>query len=519
MAHRLRIALLTALLAVCALAGAWTAPRVVGPATYSTDVADLRLQVGVSPPAERGVNLYVPLADWGLRAPVVDAPLKVGVEPRRINRIGVVRAVTGDESASLAELRSQLDDALKAAALRAALLALAGALVGGLVAALLWHALGVRGPRRLVLAPLGGLALTLVVIGGLVAWSALSWSPDRLERPDYYASGVELERILDQADALRRSGEKYSDRVDSSIRSIAGLLDDKATTGPLGGEAPGGDTRRVVLASDIHNNLLALPALRRYSSGHPTVLAGDFTINGGKMETPFVNQMATLGNPVAAVSGNHDSPGTMHALAKRGVDVLTHSDGVQSFAGLRVVGFEDPLAFAGSAFPSGLRAGLSFGDLPDGHERYLRAVQRRWEWWQALPERPQVLVVHQEAIGRALANLIWKADPDGAPLTVLVGHTHRQRMDRYGPITVVNGGSAGAGGVFGLGRESIGFALLDFDRAGALTATDLVAMTPSTSAARARRVITDSPDCDDTLVFCHDEPKLPDPPGTPKKTD
>jgi hypothetical protein len=141
-------------------------------------------------------------------------------------------------------------------------------------------------------------------------------------------------------------------------------------------------------------------------------------------------------------------------------------------------------------------------------------VQERWQWWQALPERPDVLVLHQEAIGRALANLIWDADPDGAPLAILVAHTHVQRLDRYGPITTVNSGTAGAGGVFGLGSQSVGLALMDFDRTtGDLTATDLVQMNPANSAARAQRVITKTPDCDDQLVFCHDEPNLPDPPA------
>jgi len=126
-----------------------------------------------------------------------------------------------------------------------------------------------------------------------------------------------------------------------------------------------------------------------------------------------------------------------------------------------------------------------------------------------------VLIVHQEAIGRALANLIWQEDPEGAPLAILVGHTHVQRMDRYGPVTTVNSGTAGAGGLFGIGSQSVGLALMDFDRqAGVLTATDLVQMTPSTTAARAQRVITASPDCDEQLVFCHDEPKLTELPAT-----
>ena len=452
----------------------------------------------------------MPIANWGLRAPVIGAPVKLSVEPRAVDRDAVARAVTGGGDAEVALLRQDLDRALRRLVVRTLLVMLAGALVGGLLAAVLWHALGVRG-RRLAIAPAAAVVGVAVILGGLGAWAALSWDPARLERPDYFASGVELERILDQAHALRRAGDKYSDRVNSSIRSIAGLLDDRSG---LGGRPVSAATERVVLASDIHNNVLTLPTVRHYSEGHLTVLDGDFTINGGKIEAPLLKGVATLGNPTVAVSGNHDSPGIMRALERRGVTVLDHTDGVQTISGLKLAGFEDPLEFVGREFPSGLRTGLSFGDIANGHQRYLDAVQERWEWFKALPERPQVLILHQESIGRALANLIWQEDPDGAPLAILVAHTHVQRMDRYGPVTTINSGTAGAGGVFGVGTDSVGLALMDYDRrTGALTATDLVQMNPTSSAARAVRVITETPDCDDQLVFCHDEPKLPDAPS------
>jgi predicted phosphodiesterase len=506
-----RRALLSVVVAVCALAGAWAAPRIAGPASYGTDIATLRFQLAVSAPGKRGVSLFVPIANWGLRAPVIGAPVKLSVEPRAIDRDGVARAVTGNGAAEISLVRRELDEALRRLFVRTLLLALGGALVGGLLAALLWHALGVRG-RRLLIAPGAAVGLVAVLLGVLGAWSAVTWDPARLERPDYFASGAELGRILDQAHELRAAGTKYSERVNSSLRSIAGLLDDRS--GGVAGAAPP-VTERVVLASDLHNNVLTLPTLRRFTEGHLTVLAGDYTINGGRIEAPLLRRVGTLGEPVVAVSGNHDSPGIMRTLERRGVTVLDHTDGVRTVAGLKLTGFEDPLEFEGKEFPSGLRTGLSFGDLPDGHERYLEAVRERWAWWQALPERPQVLIIHQESIGRALANLIWKADPEGAPLAILVGHTHVQRMDRYGPITTVNGGTAGAGGIFGLGTESVGVALMDFDTAtGALAATDLVRMNPTTSAARAQRVITETPDCDETLVFCHDAPKLPEEPAS-----
>ncbi len=489
---------------VCAVAGAWAGPRVAGPATYATAVADVQIRVGATAPSRRGVSLYVPLADWGLRARVVSAPVWVRIEPRRINRVGVARTVSTGGRDAVPALRDDLDGALRAATVRAGLFALAGGLAGGLLALLIWHAAGRRG-RRLWIAPAAALAGTALVGGGLIAWAALSFDATRLDRPEYYASGAELERILAQADSLRRSGQKYSDRVDNAVRGITGLLNDRGVgANPLAPEASGGPTQRVALASDIHNNLLTLPTLRRYAKGHLTFLAGDFTINGGRAEAPLLDRMATVGKPVVAVSGNHDSPGIMAALARRGVTVLRHEDGPRTISGLEVAGFEDPLMFAKGDFPDGLRAGISFGDIPDGHERFEAAVQERWRWWRELPYRPDILVVHQQAIGLALAAMIRDADPDGAPLAILVGHTHRQRLERFGPVTVVNSGSIGAGGLFGIGSQSVGLALLDFRADGSLEATDLVSQNPTTSAARARRVITDSPDCDGELVVCHE---------------
>lgn len=509
---RLRRLLLASVVLAAAVAGAWTGVRVAGPATYATELGDVRVGAGVSAPGRRGIEVYVPLADWGLRARVTSAPVRLRLEPRRLDRAGLVRSVTGGGREELRALRGQLAGALEAASLRAALLALAGTLAGGLLAALAWHALGVRG-RQLWLAPASSLAAGVVAVGALAAWAAATWDADRLERPTYYASGIELERLLSQADQLRSQGRRYASQVDLAIRSIAGLLDE-------GGVPGGGGERRMLLASDVHNNALTLPALQRFAAGRPVILAGDFSINGSRLEAGLLGGLERIGRPVVAVSGNHDSPGHMRRFAARGIAVLTHAgrldpdgrprgDAVQTVADLSVAGFEDPLQYTGGDYPRGVRAALSFGDFPDGRERYLRAVAMQWRWWQALPRRPQVLVLHQESLGRALANLIWAADPEGPPLTILTGHTHRQRLDRYGPVTVVNSGTAGAGGVFGAGKDPVGLALLAFGTDGGLDAVDLVRMDPTTAAAQARRVIVDRPDCDGRVVFCHDAPEPP----------
>jgi len=179
--------LLGLLVAVCALFGAWAAPRLAGPVTYGTDVGALRFQLAASAPGERGVSLFVPVADWGLRAPVIGAPVKLSVEPRAVDRDAVARAVSGGGDAEVALLRQDLEHALRRLAVRTVLLMLGGALAGGLLAALLWYVAGVRG-RRLLLAPAAAVGLVAVALGGLGVWAATTWDPARLERPDYFAS-------------------------------------------------------------------------------------------------------------------------------------------------------------------------------------------------------------------------------------------------------------------------------------------------------------------------------------------
>jgi predicted phosphodiesterase len=507
-----RRALLIGIVVLLSLAGAMTGLRLAGPATYNTKLGVIQVKAGLSVPSRRGLEVYVPLADWGLRAQVTGAPIRFSAEPRGINRAGVARTINAtDPEAVIKPLRREIDHAFTSAALRAGGFLLAGALAGGLIALLLWHLLGVRG-RRLALAPAGAVGLAALLTGGLIAWASISWKPERLERPRYYASGAELQRIIDQAERLRATGERYSDQVDQSIRSIAGLLSDRTAPDPTG-------TRRILLASDIHNNLLPLPTLKRFGADHPVFLDGDYTINGSRPEARLLPELTKIGTETVAVSGNHDSPGVMKTLAANGALVLTHIGSmdargvehgppVRIVAGLKVAGFEDPLAYDAGDYPDGIRFAISYSELADGHERFLRDVETRWQWWKSLPERPDVLMIHQQAIGRALAQRIWQADPDGPPLTIMVGHTHVQYYERAGPVTIVNSGTAGAGGIFGVGSQAVGMALMDFTSAGVLEATDLIQTDPTTTAAQARRIITADPDCDGDTVVCDEAPDV-----------
>src|SRR3954452_13056304 len=67
------------------------------------------------------------------------------------------------------------------------------------------------------------------------------------------------------------------------------------------------------------------------------------------------------------------------------------------------------------------------------------------QWLMPLVNRVDVVMVHEPAlIEPALA--VLKDRPPTRPLVFVVGHTHHAEVDHQPGVTVVNGGSIGAGG-------------------------------------------------------------------------
>jgi predicted phosphodiesterase len=219
-------------------------------------------------------------------------------------------------------------------------------------------------------------------------------------------------------------------------------------------------------------------------------MVGDLTQRGTRYETAVVPGVARLGTPVVAVSGNHDSRALMRAAARAGVLVLTRSgrlrpdgttDGqpVTAVAGLRVAGWDDPSETAGGTFAGRL--------LELKEQAFLDARRQFLDWFAGLPERPDVVLVHRYAFAHALLEDL--EDEGGAPVLILTGHDHEQRVEPAGGNVLVDGGTVGAGGAFGVGHELSGFALVhlgDDDRA---RAVDLVEVEPVAGSASAHRIV------------------------------
>jgi len=442
------------------------------------------IQVGVSPFHDGALDLYVPLVDWGARFGGVRLPARLNVEVRSVDRDVVQRVARGRP----VDVRQVRDEAARAIAsyLRRllALSLVAGVVLGGLVALAVRGHAGVPGPRvRTGLAVAAGASVVTVAIVAL-----LLPPRGRIADPTYYAHGPDLPRALDALQSLRRSGTALDQELNGQLVGLARLV-----VAP--GEHPALSGRpRLVLASDLHNNVLALPTLERATRGLPLVFAGDLTDKGTPLEASLVRRIAHMGRPTIVVGGNHDSDTLLKELAGAGAIVLTqfgrlradgsHGPMVVRVGGLRFAGYDDPfLRRAGEQYEDRFRRGLTIAAQED-FRRWVATVQ----------DRVDVIVVHEPEVAAGVLTDL-RRDPPKKPLMVLDGHTHRPFLEADPNLLEVNGGTIGAGGTGNLAdeRTNLGLAVITYR----LTPTplplavDQVSIDPGSGSSSARRVRVD----------------------------
>ncbi len=467
-----------------------------------TETAAGRVSIDVTPSTSGEVEAFIPLADWGVRSDVFTAPIKVRAELESVNRAALLKLAEGD-TALLAATEQQLKDGARKAVILAVVWAVATVLLLLGLATVIWRGLS---PRWSLLAV--GVLITVVAYGAMGLRARSDLESGALNNTTYFAQGQEITRILDLAEDPRfESG--YGSEFSSIVRSIGAVL------GEAGLDVP--EATEIFSGSDLHANALVIDPLARMVGDDPLLLAGDFGQRGGQAEAALLApKVAAIGAGVVAISGNHDSHALMLRLARHGVTVLGQEgrlddEGkyqpppVVTVEGLKVAGFRDPLEYGGSD-PDRPDRPVTAEDFADPEAEVQRWREELLGWFKGLPTRPDVVMVHQDGLAQWLAGELQRTGDD-RPLTVVTGHDHRQHIDRYGRIVVVDGGSIGAGGVFGAGSESVGVARLRFApaderpararRAGSantgpvLTAVDLIAVEPFSGAARATRVIID----------------------------
>ena len=195
----------------------------------------------------------------------------------------------------------------------------------------------------------------------------------------------------------------------------------------------------VLLVSDLHANLFGAALAARLARGDLVpvdlvLVAGDVTDGGSREEALLVARLlAAEGGPsVLVVGGNHDGAAALDALGAAGL-MLPERTCVER-AGLRVYGASDPLARSPAV---------------DSDPALLAAQARDLAASWPPPGDPEILLVHDVRQARQVVAL---AETRDAPLVVACGNDHRAAVERRGPVTIVNAGTAGASGYGALGR-------------------------------------------------------------------
>ena len=496
-----------------AVLGALTGLRLAGPIDKETALGDIRLRIQASWAGY--VDAYVPLADWGIRANAFSAPLLVRVEPRGVDRQALLRAAAGDR-AVLARAEHDARDAATTAVLRAVLFSGLGVLAAGIFGALLRAALARKRPpprRSVVVWGLAPIGIGALVIAVAVLRATSTFDTNAFAQPSFYARGEELSQLLQVSEQIEETSEGYTSSVQRSLSGYAALLNAGANI-----DVNAADDSAAVLISDLHNNTLAIDALERLFADRTVFFAGDLGHSGSAAEARLLaDRLPRVGANVIAVSGNHDSTLIMRRLAGEGAIVLTGSgrlrpdgstDGrpVQRIGELTVAGVRDPLEYPGSN-PDAAERIFSFSERPDGDREYELAQQRLVEWFDGLPERPDVVLIHTNGLAQHLAKTLHNRGDD-EQLLILTGHDHRQHVDLYSGrrIVVADAGTGGAGGVFGVGTDSVGVATIQLPGGRPpARAIDLINVDPVDGNAQADRVVPASEAaCEVERVVCHE---------------
>jgi predicted phosphodiesterase len=474
----LRRGLVLTAVVVATLLGGFAALSVVQ--TESTlSVGTVRMDV--SPGHKGALDVYAPLVDWGVRFGGVRLPVRLKVDVRSVNRDAVVRVAQAG-TFDVAAVREEATDAVRTFIfVLLGSIFLSGLALGGLVAFAVRPYSSVR--LRVLLPVNAGTALLATLLVGVLLPPSLSANP----KPVYYANGPDIPRALQALQTLRLSATRLDDELDTQLVGLARLVADPASRAPLDG------LPRITVASDLHTNVLALPALERAANDGPLFFVGDASDSGSPLETDLVGRIAHAGNPFVFVAGNHDSDTLSRRMARAGAIVLTsrgrlHADGslgpiVNRIAGMRVAGYDDPLM---------RRSGDDYSD--NGGVASVSQQAAFQAWFTTVRDKVDVVMVHSPQLAQLVFDQL-RSDPPTEPLIFLVGHTHHARLDRIGAASVINGGTVGGGGAANIEDGSpIGIAALTFQlRPFSPLAVDLVTIDPGTGSATANRTRLDSP--------------------------
>jgi predicted phosphodiesterase len=361
-----------------------------------------------------------------------------------------------------------------------------GAAAGLLVA-------GHQSRRRRLWGLAGGAAAALLLGGALVVVSYATL--DRSPSVQYAGLASRVPSVLPLLRAMSSGGDQ-SDRLSRLQDFLDGL---EAVAMQLGEEPrrpSRSDVVRLLLVSDIHNNVFGTRAAARLTAGggdpvDAVLFAGDLTDAGTAEEARlFLRVYGPRRMPVLFVGGNHEDAPAMRVF--RGAGRFRELRGeALSVAGVRVLGASDPVAWSPQVS----------SDTQALAARSLRLA----ELWRLEKPRADVVLVHDV---RQAADTITEAKDSRTPLVVAYGNDHVAGVSSHDGVVQVDAGTAGASGYEAIGvastpgsresqdepsalsRDVYTFQLIDFERD---DTTRLVAVTTVSYVPGGRTVVTYTP--------------------------
>lgn len=461
------------------------------------------ISVSVSPFHHGALDVYVPLVDWGVRFPGVTFPARLNVGVQAVDRDAAATIAQGGLG-TVDALRSEAADAIASYLKLLALIAGGAALALGLLVAAAVRPL--RGAAAPATSDSGtprhrgwiarhrwwAVPVVTVAVGWVAAVAVLLAPRGELPDPVYYAHGADIPVALAAIESVGRSSGQVSATFEDQIQGLARLVIDPGDRPELSGRP------RLTIASDMHNNVLLTPTLRRAAADGPVLFAGDLTDTGSPLEVTAVQAVVQTGKPFVMIGGNHDSDRSLRALAQAGAIVLTsrgrllpsgrYGPRIVHVGGLRVAGYGSP----------NLRRASS-GYRDRGTEITDDDKQAFATWFAELADDVDVVMLHEPALAAPVIERLraerraMSVDADPPSLLFVLGDTHRPEVDAADGVLAVNGGTIGAGGTGNLDEgQNASLAIVTYDRGPfAPLAADLVTLDPGTGETVARRVRID----------------------------
>lgn len=434
-------------------------------------------------PAWPGGRLVLPLGPAGeLSLRTHRTPVDVVMDYQLPARTAA--AVEGTSASELPQLQGGARAAFDRYLLgRVPWLLVAGAAAGLLVA-------GGWTRRRLLWGAAGGAAVALL-LGGAFALATYA-TLDRSPSVRYAGLASRVPEVLPLLRALSSGGDQ-SDRL-SRLQNYLDGLEAVATDLITEPRRPArADVVRLLLASDIHDNVFGARAAARLAAGggepvDAVLLAGDLTDRGTAEEAQlFLRVFGDPGAPVAFVGGNHEDAPAMRVFRRAGFHELAYA--TVTISGVTILGASDPVA---SEF------------IVASDEKLLAtAADRLEDVWRFSRPPPRVVLVHDL---RQAEGLPTSAGALGVPVLIAYGNDHVAGVTADDGAVLVDAGTAGASGYEAIGevepspaatlepsaagRDVYTFQLIDFARA---EPERLVAVTTVSYGRAGRTVVTYTP--------------------------